>query len=260
MTTSTTSCSVAAGGGLCPNFAAAARRLLDLVFPRDCVITGAPVENPPWRYFSPAGLGLLDRVTAPFCATCGHPFAGLASPEQRCPRCLELKPLFQRGRVAVVARDAGRRCAHILKYHQGVWLAGDMARVMAETPGFAEFLDGAVLVPVPLHPSRQRVRGYNQARVLADALAALLPERGIRVGSLLERVRDTPTQTRLDRAARARNMLDAFEARADARIEPEARYVVIDDVFTTGATLNACCAALARRGALRLEIAAFAHA
>lgn len=157
----------------------------------------------------------------------------------------------------MLAKDAGRRLVHTLKYEQGAWLARDMARIIATTPGFPEFLAGAILVPVPLHPRKLQVRGYNQARLVAKNLARLLPS--LSVLPLLVRVQDTPTQTQLDREERSRNVKNAFALRPGATVDTAARHVVFDDVFTTGATLNACCAVLKAAGVENLDVATFAH-
>jgi ComF family protein len=240
-------------------FRRVASRLLDLVFPRDCAVTAKPVHNPPWRYLSPEALDTLPRVTGAHCETCGFPFFGVLAGAQICPHCRELDPVFQHGRTATLARGAVRKLVLDLKYHQAVWLVEDMARLIITTPDYAEFLRGALLVPVPLHPRRLRWRGYNQARVLLQQIVRLLPEYDLRLVDALVRTRYTTTQTRLDREARARNASGAFAIRPGYILDKGARYIVFDDVFTTGATLNACCAALARAGVTRLDVASVAH-
>jgi ComF family protein len=201
----------------------------------------------------------LRRVAEPHCETCGFPFFGVLAGAQICPHCAELIPVFNRGKTAVLARGAARQLVLTLKYRGGAWLAEDMARVIATTQGYPEFLDSAVLVPVPLHPARLRRRGYNQSLLILQHLARLLPERRLRVAELLDRIKNTPTQTRLDREARAKNMQHAFALRPGARVDVNARHIVFDDVFTTGATLNACCSVLLRAGVKDLNVATFAH-
>lgn len=234
-------------------------RLMDLSFPRDCAVSGLPVDNAPWRYLAPEGLVQLYRVSGYCCQSCGNPFWGKLAGPQICAHCLSLQPAFSHGKVAVLSKGAGRMLIHTLKYHQGTWVAQDIARIIATTPGFPEFLENAVLVPVPLHVRRLRWRGFNQAQLIVEHLARLLPECRFRLDCLLERTRDTPTQTRLDREGRAANMKGAFALRPDAKLEKGRRHVVFDDVFTTGATLNACSQVLVRAGVTYLDIAAFAH-
>ncbi len=115
-----------------------------------------------------------------------------------------------------------------------------------------------VLVPLPLSRERERARGYNQAeRIIQAALAQRAPELGLDTGVLV-RVRDTVPQTLLGRAARKENMQGAFAASA-AAVDSGATYIVVDDVITTGATLQAACAALAEAGASRVVPLALAH-
>jgi len=120
-----------------------------------------------------------------------------------------------------------------------------------------KFVRGAVLVPVPLHPRRFRWRGFNQARWVADALVAEGNAAGVE--ELLVRVRDTPQQTRLNRVAREENMKGAFALRSGVTMNLATRYIVVDDVFTTGATLNACAKVLRHAGAENLDVASLGH-
>ncbi len=115
----------------------------------------------------------------------------------------------------------------------------------------------AVLVPVPLHRTRERERGFNQSVVLARALAKTLPVAGIE--NLLLRRRRTGTQTRLPRADRMKNVRGAFALSPEAVVRADLTYVVVDDVFTTGSTMNECCRVLRNAGAKSLKVLAFAH-
>lgn len=248
---------VDATGDAVPHLRRIGKRLLDVVFARTCTLSGNAVENSPWRYLAPEGLAQLHYVTPPHCHACGAPFYGQLAGAQKCPHCIGLCPAFQRGKTAVLAEDAGRQLVHTLKYHQGTWLAEDMARIMLTTRGMPEFLSGAALVPVPLHRRRLQWRGYNQAQLLAENLAKQLPS--LRVAPLLERIRNTSTQTSLDRDERHKNMTGAFRLRHDATLDITTRYVLVDDVFTTGATLNACASTLMDAGATTVDVATFAH-
>lgn len=148
--------------------------------------------------------------------------------------------------------DSARRAVHLLKY-EGWWRLGeDMALAMRRL----EPLDWAdALVPVPLGGARRRRRGYNQSVALARPLGAL---RGLPVQEgALSRVRETVTQTRLTPDARRANLAGAFRAGAGVRGR---RLVVVDDVFTTGATLVEAAAALLRAGALQVGAVTFARA
>jgi ComF family protein len=147
---------------------------------------------------------------------------------------------------------------HALKYHRALYVLEDINALIRAAPGIAGYLRGAVLVPVPLHSRKERERGYNQSRLLAESFAAVSGA-GARVEEALRRIVDTPTQTALDRPTRQANLKNAFALRSGAAINPAERYVLIDDVFTTGSTLNACATVLRSAGCLNLDVVTFGH-
>lgn len=193
----------------------------------------------------------------PHCVTCGYPFFGSLEENTGCAHCAELDPLFREGRTAGLFQGPLRRLVHALKYEGAVHLVRDVEAVVRANTHFREFLVGAVLVPVPLHPRKQRERGFNQAHLLAEAFATA--SGGLSVNALMKRVLDTPTQTRLDREQRQSNLKNAFALADEPEIQPDLRYVLVDDVFTTGATLNACAKVLRRAGLTAIDVATFGH-
>jgi ComF family protein len=172
--------------------------------------------------------------------------------------CEGLQPEFGEGRTAVLFKGPARALVHELKYRGGLFVLEDMAELFARIPHAGEFVRGATLVPVPLHPRKQRERGYNQGYELANALAGRLGG-GTKVSELLRRVVDTQTQTNLDREERRANLKNAFALTPGADFNPDLRYVLIDDVFTTGSTLNACAAVLRGAGCLKVDVCTFGH-
>ena len=235
-----------------------ARALRDTVFPPSCLHCGDVVEASPLRHICTACAPLLQRVEPPCCPCCGHPFYGEASGERLCVHCEGLHPVFGEGRTAVVFKGPARALVHELKYRNGLFVLEDLATIAAGSPHVADFLRGAVLVPVPLHPRKQRERGYNQAAELARAWAAALGA-GTRVVELLRRDLDTQTQTNLDREERRANLKNAFALIPGVVITTHLRHVLIDDVFTTGSTLNACAHVLRRAGCVNVDVCTFGH-
>jgi ComF family protein len=186
-------------------------------------------------------------IPHPVCNRCGQPsFRGL-----ECRLCASWPGGLVRARSAVWLEESARQAVHQLKYEG--W--SRVAEAMAEAMRRLEPLTGQVfLVPVPLGRRRQRERGYNQTERIAATLGA---KTGILMRSdLLQRARETRTQTALTPEARHANVAGAFRARPAQGLE----LVLVDDVFTTGATLAAAAAALAQAGAARVEAVTFARA
>jgi ComF family protein len=233
------------------------RALRDVWFPPVCAHCRALVDPARRRHLCEPCARRVLRVTGAHCTTCGYPFFGDPAGAHVCEHCFELVPQFREGRTAVLLRGPARTLVLDLKYHGALHLAEEIGLIVRETAGFPEYLRGATLVPVPLHPRKHRERGYNQSQLLAETFARAAGG-GTRVVELLRRVVDTPTQTRLDRRTRQENLKDAFEA-ARERLDPTERLVLVDDVFTTGATLNACAAVLRRAGAKAVDVATFGH-
>ena len=231
----------------------------DLVFPPLCVgCREVPPEGGEYRHLCPACVQRLDFVRSPYCTTCGHPFYGEVEGERLCPHCDGLVPAYREGRTAVLLKGPARALIHELKYHRGLHVLEDMARILANSAHVLELVRGAVLVPVPLHPRKQRERGYNQSRLIAETLARVAGG-GTTVQDLLVRAVDTVSQTRRDRKARQENLKNAFALAPRCNIKAGQHYVLVDDVFTTGSTLNACAHALRRAGAPNLDVVTLGH-
>jgi ComF family protein len=230
---------------------------LEVLFPPSC--PGCGRGHPP--RFCDACLASIPLPADPLCAACGLPIAP-GAPFDRCRSCRDRPPAFARARSCAVFPSAGsaanplRAVLHRFKYEQDLAEAGPLADLLARRcpPGIAAC---DVAVPVPLHLSRLRWRGFNQAQLL---LAPLARAAGIpTVPGALERLRPTDPQVRLDVEARRRNVRGAFRVR-----EPDAirgrRVLLFDDVITSGATADACARALAAAGARGIEVLALAHA
>jgi len=234
------------------------RDKLDVIFPRGCVHCGGLVEVGRLRHLCPACERKLFIVTPPHCSTCGHPFYGETEVNRLCPHCEALEPRFAQGKTAILLKGPGRSLVHALKYHHALYVLDDITGIMAAVPGYADYLRGAVLVPVPLHPRKLRERRYNQSLLLAQCCAQAVAGQA-RVEELLRRLVDTESQTHYDREARQKNLKNAFALAPGAAINPALRYVLVDDVFTTGSTLNSCSTVLRRAGVASLDVVTFGH-
>ena len=186
-------------------------------------------------------------IRPPFCDRCGLPFAGDLTTKFVCTNCHELDLHFTSARSAVVAKTVVLEVIHRFKYSRALWFEPFLTDLLLReaVPALRDGnWDG--IVPVPLHPLKQREREFNQAELLAQPLGAAL---NVPVETnLLRRITPTLTQTKLTREQRAQNMGGAFAVRADRRLDGR-RLILLDDVFTTGATTNAGAKALRAAGA-----------
>lgn len=230
----------------------------DVIFPPVCVHCRGVVEDSPLRHVCAPCARHIEPVHAPHCSTCGHPFYGEVEGERLCPHCVGLAPAFREGRTAVLLKSAARALVHELKYHRGLHVLADMAVLFGAAPGLLDWVRGAVLVPVPLHPRKERERGYNQSRLLAECLAEQAGG-ATRVEPVLRRTIDTVSQTHHDRKTRLANLKNAFALTPGTGITPAHHYILIDDVFTTGSTLNSCALVLRRAGGVNLDVVTFGH-
>lgn len=201
--------------------------------------------------------GTMRFISRPYCERTGTPFhfdpgAPLISPEAQAE-----PPVFDRARAAVLFDGVARDLVHNLKYADRLDLAAPMARLMASA-GRELLGDADALVPVPMHPLRLWRRRFNQAALLARHVSAAS---GVPVRTdILARRRGTRSQTTLSRAERRANVADAFALhRAAKNTVAGARLLIVDDVFTTGATLDACARTLRRAGAARVDALTFAR-
>ncbi|MBM3879793.1 MAG: ComF family protein [Verrucomicrobia bacterium] len=189
----------------------------------------------------------IRYVEPPYCERCGLPYAGDYALPFECGNCRTLDLCFSQARAAVVATDFMLDVIHRYKYHRALWFEPFLSELLLRqaTPALAaEPWD--LIVPVPLHPVRQRQREFNQAERLGARLSRAC---GIPLATgCVRRVAPTRTQTTLNRAQRAANVRGAFACRARAPLAG-ARVVVFDDVLTTGATTSACARALRASGA-----------
>ena len=233
---------------------ASLRGVVDFALPPRCPACGEIVADPDrfcldcWR-----SLSLLGE---PCCRRCGLPFEYAADDEAECGRCLAEPPPFDRLRAAVAYGDTARKVALRLKHGGRPGVAATLAHLMLRHLSGGE--GDALLVPVPLHRWRIWKRGYNQSAVIARALSC---HSGVPVElDALRRVRATPPLKGLGRRERALAVRGVFKVAPELRERLAGRCVIlVDDVFTSGATASACARALKRGGAAWVEVLCWAR-
>jgi ComF family protein len=233
--------------------------LLDLLLPRVCVVCGGPLDPVEREIVCGRCWLRAQELPWPRCERCGHP-RDLRRAASACAWCTLLPPYVRAVRSGyALPGGTAESIVHALKYQS--WPA--IARPMGRRLGALRFPrdveeERAALVPVPLAASRLRERGYNQSAELARAIGAAwsLPVRE----DLLTRARATKTQTRLTPGERHRNVSGAFRVLADRDSLRGLHFVLVDDVVTTAATLNACVAAVHVGGARILSYVTFGRA
>lgn len=217
--------------------------LLSIVIAPTCAACQRPLEEPTRGPVCAGCWTSITPMTPPVCDRCGDPLPSwrvVSLESAQCPRCRRGRSQVRHSRAIGPYEGALREIVHALKYDGRRSLARPLGAMLARAG--SELLDGAdVAVPVPLHRSRRRSRGFNQAAEIARHL-------GLPVASALTRVRATPSQTDLPAAQRHANVRDAFAMRRRADVRG-ATVILVDDVSTTGATLDACARVLMEAGA-----------
>lgn len=226
--------------------------VLDMLFSRTCEGCGAAMAEEPgslcWNCRAE-----VKAVQVPFCERCGDPVAGATSGPYECAGCLTMGPAFDWARSAVRYDGVAKDCLRRFKYHAGSWLLDDLADWLVALwrvcPVAVRAAD--VVTCVPLHPKRERERGYNQSAMLGNQLARRI---GIPFRDrLLWRWKPTVTQTHLTAAQRVHNVRGVFSVPWPRRTRG-ARILLVDDVMTTGATVNECARVLKAAGATSVMV------
>ena len=244
---------VKSGGAAAPGRLAA--RLLDLIYPPTCLSCAAPVSVQ--ASLCASCFTRLRPITAPYCPVLGLPFEVSPGPEALSAEAIADPPPFNRARSAVIYNEVARAVVSRLKYGDRPELAAFCARLM-QAAGRDLWPGQPVLVPVPLHFTRQVQRRYNQSTELARIMGRRL---GLDVDpAIVVRRRRTRQQVGLSSSARERNVAGAFEVHRHAADRLKGRGVVlVDDVITTGSTVKAITRALRRAGVAKIDVISFAR-
>ena len=224
------------------------RRALHTVLPVACDACRTALTDDPVPFFCRTCWETIRPHTGPSCPRCGLPFASdvalTYSPDHCCLSCRQRPPAFTRAWACYVYEPPLRNAIHLLKYRGKVVLAGALGALLRQARPLLPEAD--ILMPVPLHPSRLREREYNQSLLLADEL-----NRDLHLPLVydnLVRLRATQPQTELSRSERLKNLRRCFALRRPTEVAGK-RVLLVDDVMTTGTTVNECAKVLRKAGA-----------
>ena len=235
----------------------AIRDITDFIFPPRCLGCAEILQQLSSQAFCPACKEKIRFITGSLCPICGMAFFDSPAGYHLCGNCLESKPYFSLARAVASYETLILDAIHQFKYGRNISTGAALASFMAEFsfPDF-DFTDYSLIIPVPLHIRRLRDRSFNQALILAKAI-----EKKYQIPvnfSLLKRRKFTLTQTGLDKKEREKNIKGAFTVTDNAKIEGK-NIILVDDVYTTGATINQCAKTLIKAGASKVAVLTLAR-
>lgn len=234
-------------------------RILDLIYPSSlyCMCCGRIIDNSMPYNLCGACLKNIRWATGRTCVKCGK-ILGENNPSDTCYNCREKVHYFDKGYTCTEYGMYEKTIIFSLKYSRKTYLANIIAEIMhdrLEVVSMTEYLD--MIIPVPLHIHKEKKRGFNQAALIGRRLSELenIPYRE----DIVRRVQDTKAMKALAASDRMHNVKSAFELYVDAGSKiKDKRILIVDDIYTTGATMDAIAVLLKNSGATRVEIISFA--
>jgi ComF family protein len=228
----------------------------ELLFPSTCLNCRLALPPGTLPMFCPECLGQIELVNGPLCPGCGRQFPKAAGGVHFCGLCLSGHYHFDQARAVAIYSEPFAQVIHRFKYQGKTHALASFRALLEMLPPESVIEPPELILPVPLHDRKLRQRGFNQAVLLASAF---FPQarRLIRT-DLLRRAINTEPQTSLSGKARRLNLKNAFTLR-DPELVRGKRIVLVDDVFTTGTTVNECARILKKAGALRVEVLTLAR-
>ncbi len=231
---------------------------IDLVYPAVCISCGSPLDREDTLVCSFC-LSSLEKIQGPYCPRCGYPVKEKPKGNFLCRECPTTKVHYNTAQAVLSYSDKKvKALIHGLKYHYQTSLSGPLGTIL--TDGFNLHYSKSkydAIVPVPLHKQRLREREFNQSTLLCKHL---IDYTGIPLREdLIYRTRKTPPQSNLDPIRRRSNLIGAFDALSASSLE-NLSFLVVDDVYTTGSTVNEISAVLKKYGARRVDVLTLARA
>jgi len=238
-------------------FSAILNDFSEVIFPSRCLGCSEILHPFTGQMFCPECNDKVNFIDGSMCPVCGTTFSDSPAEDHLCGECLEKKPYFSAARAVFSYEDIILNAIHQFKYHRDISTGKILASFVADFsfPDI-DFSDCSLILPVPLHVKRLRERGFNQSLILARALGK---KHHIPVSfSLLKRKLFTPTQAGSNKKERKQNIKGAFQITHPQKIAGQ-NIILVDDVYTTGATVNECSKILIRAGAEKVSVLTLAR-
>ncbi len=226
------------------------KNISDIIFPPQCINCATILQSSKEKVFCPTCREQIKYLTQSLCPVCGMAFLNSPAESHLCGNCLENRPFFSCARAVASYETIILDAIHKFKYGHDLSIGSALASFLTDFsfPDF-KFQTFHLLIPVPMHIKKLRERGFNQSLILANTLGK---KQQINVNfSLLKRRKSTLTQTGLNKKEREQNIKGAFEVSDNKNIAGK-NIILIDDVYTTGATLNECAKTLMKAGAKKV--------
>ena len=240
----------------------AVSEILDIAFPRRCAACGKINFEGRLNTICDSCAESLFVAKTGRCLVCSEilSISGNLPDMEGCSECFGDPPNFSHSRAIFAYAGSGKVLIEALKYGGDLRVLKDVELLAREVPDLPEFLENATLVPVPLHWKKRMRRGFNQSELICKTLVKTFPRLNIKIANILGRVKNTPSQTSLEKDERKRNVAGAFEVLSPPkRMEGKSRIIVVDDVMTTSATLSECARALKASGFKNVDAFALAR-
>lgn len=226
--------------------------LIDIIYPKKCHICLDFLDDEERKLpdICDNCFSGLPVLTHPFCSICGVPFASKVEEDHLCEKCIRTRPFYDELRAPYLYEDRIMEAIHRLKYSGKSYLAKSFGSLLADfLKEWINDIDGMIMIPVPLHKRKLRQRGFNQSVLLVRLTAGILDMETDYF--TLRRIRYTETQTGLTLEERRKNVKGAFEV-TDNSILNGKSVILVDDVATTGNTINECARVLKKAGCERV--------
>ena len=232
--------------------------LINLIYPLCCQTCGLKLELTNTRYLCESCWNKISKNQSPFCIKCGMTLPGSAQEKPQCGGCSKKDYVFTRAWSTGLYQGILKECIHLLKYGKKVFMAVPLGKLMADF--INRYLDLGnidLIIPVPLHPARLREREFNQSALLAEQINKRfnIP---LSLNNLVK-TRPTRPQTGLSGKERLANIQLAFKIK-NSSLFSEKNVLLVDDVFTTGSTINECSNTLLRSGINNIYVLTLARA